>query len=186
MASVDENGPLGAAAFPSGILMSGCDNPTTPMFVDAARPPVCARSTHSPRLAVIPRRYHARSFLLPTMTPMTAETRTLLAALQATDMLLIDDLHAWQFELDEAALAQIGQGTFASDDRLLSIECMDGRTRRVWHFSSAQVQAARFDAPSDSWSLADAEGEHRLVCMTAFGGDDSDADDEPQGASNDE
>ncbi|WP_313520098.1 DUF5629 family protein [Pseudomonas sp.] len=116
---------------------------------------------------------------------MTAETPTLLAALQATDMLLIDDLHAWQFELDEAALAQVGQGIFASDDRLLSIECMDGRTRRVWHFSSVQVQAARFDAASDSWSLADAEGEHRLVCMAAFGGDDSDADDEPQGASND-
>ncbi len=117
---------------------------------------------------------------LPTMTPMTTETPTLLTALETADMLLIDDLHAWQFALDEAALAQ---GVFGDADSLLSIECMDGRTRRVWRFSSVQVRAATFDAPSDSWRIADADGEHRLVCLAAFGGDDSDADEDD--ASND-
>ncbi|WP_286786245.1 MULTISPECIES: DUF5629 family protein [Pseudomonas] len=111
---------------------------------------------------------------------MTTETPTLLTALETADMLLIDDLHAWQFALDEAALAQ---GVFGDADSLLSIECMDGRTRRVWRFSSVQVRAATFDAPSDSWRIADADGEHRLVCLAAFGGDDSDADEDD--ASND-
>ena len=122
---------------------------------------------------------------LPTMTLMTTETPTLLTALETADMLLIDDLHAWQFALDEAALAQVAQGVFADADGLLSIECMDGRTRRVWRFSSVQVRAATFDAPSDSWRIADADGEHRLVCLAAFGGDDSDADEDEQDASND-
>lgn len=116
---------------------------------------------------------------------MTTETPTLLDALETADMLLIDDLHAWQFVLDEAALAQVAQGVFADADRLLSIECMDGRVRRVWRFSSAQVRAATFDAPSDSWRIADTDGEHRLACLAAFGGNDSDADDEKLDSSND-
>ena len=57
------------------------------------------------------------------------ETTSLLHELEQADMLLIDGLHAWQFELDE-------QGQ-------LSVECMDGRTRRLWRFSAAAVAAAR-------------------------------------------
>ena len=55
------------------------------------------------------------------------ESTSLLHELEQADMLLIDGLHAWQFELDE-------QGQ-------LSVECMDGRTRRLWRFSAAAVAA---------------------------------------------
>ena len=56
---------------------------------------------------------------------------TLLDRLAKSDMLEIDGLHAWQFELDAGALL---------------IERVDGCTQRRWNVSAVQVQAAQFDA----------------------------------------
>jgi len=38
----------------------------------------------------------------------------------------------------------------------------------------AAVRAARFDTASDSWSLSDADGPHRIRCYAAFCGDNAD------------
>ncbi|MWV15933.1 hypothetical protein F3I16_07680 [Pseudomonas sp. L-22-4S-12] len=94
----------------------------------------------------------------------------LLTQLQDADMLLIDGLHAWQFELSEAP-AQ------------LRVECMDGRERRVWVFAAAALAAARHDAGSDSWQLADEGGSHELVILSGITASN---DDEDESAANDE
>jgi len=89
-------------------------------------------------------------------------------ALQSCDMLLIDGLHAFDFTTDESGL---------------TIECMDGRQLRRWSFTPEQVAGAV--ATGDEWQLNDANGAHRLVCMSAFRApDDNDNDpdlDEPAG-----
>ncbi len=102
-----------------------------------------------------PSGYTAGSFLygIP-MSPLAT-------ALTCCDMLLIDGLHAFEFTCDEAGL---------------SIECMDGRQHRRWSFTPEQVAAAVGEG--DQWQLSDAQGEHRLVCMSAFRAPDED-DDEP-------
>lgn len=92
---------------------------------------------------------------------------TLLNALEVCDLLEIDGLHAFDFSLDE-------------DDQL-HIECMDGRVTKRWVFSLAQVEAATFDQTLQSWTLTGDTGEHRLVCLDAFGGD-NDGDDEHEDA----
>ncbi|APC14375.1 hypothetical protein BLL42_00950 [Pseudomonas frederiksbergensis] len=98
---------------------------------------------------------------------MTASSDTLLTTLETCDMLEIDGLHAFEFSLDE-------------NDQL-HIECMDGRVAKHWEFSPAQVQAAVFDQTLQSWTITGDSGEHRLVCMEAFGGGDE-GDDEHEGA----
>ncbi|KRW57539.1 DUF5629 family protein [Pseudomonas sp. TTU2014-080ASC] len=112
-------------------------------------------------------------------------TTTLLDALLNTDMLEIDELHAWQFDLDEEQLQQHAAGSSsASETPLLSIECMDGRNLRKWKFSLAQVLAAQYDADSDSWLIAGADAQHRIKCFEAFSGDNNDQpDDEDAGES---
>jgi hypothetical protein len=95
---------------------------------------------------------------------------SLLDDLRSADMLLIDGLHAWQFELEGQAQAEQVQ---------LTIECMDGRTRRVWKFSAAAVAAATAGAEAGSWCIAGAEGEHELVCLGAISADNDDQDDDP-------
>ncbi|MDX5373291.1 MAG: DUF5629 family protein [Pseudomonadaceae bacterium] len=92
---------------------------------------------------------------------------SLLEELSGADMLLIDGLHAWQFELDE-------QGS-------LSVECMDGRTRRAWRFGAEAVSAAQPAGEPGAWRIRDAEGEHELVCLGAISADNDD-DDEPDEA----
>lgn len=104
---------------------------------------------------------------------------TLLQALQSTDMLEIDELYAWQFDLDRALLTQHDAGSAGPDSHdqvLLSIECIDGRAQRRWQFSLAAVLAASFDPASDSWSLAIEGKEHRLKCFAAISGDNADSD----------
>jgi len=94
---------------------------------------------------------------------MTAQT--LLNALEHCGMVEIDGLHAFEFALDE-------------DDNL-HIECMDGRAAKHWEFTPAQVAAATFDNDLQSWLIVGDSGEHRLVCLDAFGGsDDEDETDE--------
>ena len=112
-------------------------------------------------------------------------TPSLLDVLQSTDMLEINGLHAWEFVLVPHALVAVqaalaaGQGGDA-EQLLLQIECMDGRTRRVWKFSSAAVLAATFDDVSQCWSLSDANGVQQLNCLSAISASaDDELDDEP-------
>ncbi|QEY63464.1 hypothetical protein FXN65_15880 [Metapseudomonas lalkuanensis] len=102
---------------------------------------------------------------------------TLLDALLDADMLEIDDLHAWEFDLDEALVEALDADQPGDPEaQLLRVECMDGRSRREWRFTQAAVQAARFDPETGSWKLAGADGEHALRCFDAFGGDAEDDD----------
>ncbi len=97
---------------------------------------------------------------------------SLLSALQQADMLEIDDLHAWHFDLDQEQLSAVAERPF------LRIECMDGRALRTWQFSLAEVQAAQYQADDDSWALHGAGQLHRLKCFAAISGDNQgDADD---------
>ena len=96
---------------------------------------------------------------------MSSETPWLIDELGNADMLIIDGLHAWQFALDEA------NQPFASEATLLTIDLVDGRTRRQWQFSYNQIMEAQRDADDESWLL---EGPHRLQCLSAIGGEDED------------
>ncbi|MGB3122207.1 MAG: DUF5629 family protein [Pseudomonas sp.] len=90
---------------------------------------------------------------------MTAAT--LNTVLATSDMLEIDGLHAFDFELNA--------------ERLLII-AMDGRAEKRWNFSLEQVQAAVFDDTLQSWTLTGDSGEHRLICLSAFTGNNNDED----------
>ncbi|QQD25725.1 DUF5629 family protein [Pseudomonas simiae] len=85
-------------------------------------------------------------------------TDNLPAVLEASDMLEIDGLHAFDFVLDK--------------EKLLII-AMDGRAEKRWRFSLEQVQAATFDDTLQSWTLTGESGEHRLICMSAFTGNNN-------------
>lgn len=93
---------------------------------------------------------------------MTAETESLLNALEHCDMVEIDGLHAFEFSLYE--------------DDGLHIECMVGKNSLHWEFTPAEVGAATFDEKLQSWLIfgfssdTKTTGEHRLVCLDAFGG----------------
>jgi len=105
---------------------------------------------------------------------MPADTPYLLDQLEAADMLIIDDLHAWQFALNEALLddadaAAEANQPFASEDTLLTIDLVDGRTRRQWQFSYNQIMEAQLQADGETWLL---EGPHRMQCLSAIGGED--------------
>ncbi len=100
--------------------------------------------------------------LLQPDTLMTTTSDTLLAALEASSMLEIDGLHAWEFSLGEE----------------LNIECMDGRERKVWRFTLDQVKAAVFDESLQSWVVNDGNADHRIVCLDAFTPSDEDDADE--------
>lgn len=95
-------------------------------------------------------------------------TTTLLNALQNADMLLIDGLHAWQFDLIEEA---------SGEQLQLRVECMDGRERRVWNFSAAAIAAASQGAASESWLIAAGEASHELVILSGINAS-NDEDDE--------
>ncbi len=94
-------------------------------------------------------------------------TPSLLTELQSADMLLIDDLHAWQFDLEPQAVGE---------QVMLRVECIDGRERRVWNFSASAVAAARL--ADSAWSIVDAQGEHQLVCLGAVVAENDDEPDE--------
>lgn len=106
---------------------------------------------------------------------------SLIEALQDADMLEIDSLYAWQFDLDTELLAQISAGTAGSDSAakpLLQVHCIDGRERRQWTFSLAAVQAARYSEADDSWLIAGNDANHTLKCFAAYRGDNDEDDDE--------
>jgi hypothetical protein len=108
---------------------------------------------------------------------MSTAHSNLIEALEAADMLEIDELHAWQFSLDKELLAQVSAGSAdaaSQTQTLLRVECMDGRDRRHWQFSLASVMAATFDSAGDTWQLNDQDGPHRLKCFDAISADNSD------------
>jgi len=84
---------------------------------------------------------------------------SLATALASCDMLLIDGLHAFDFTFDESGLM---------------VECMDGRQHRRWTFTTEQLATAV--GAGDEWVVNDAQGEHRLVCMSAFRAPDEEND----------
>jgi hypothetical protein len=84
---------------------------------------------------------------------------SLATALASCDMLLIDGLHAFDFTFDESGLM---------------VECMDGRQHRRWTFTTEQLATAV--GAGDEWIVNDAQGEHRLVCMSAFRAPDEEND----------
>ncbi|AIG00836.1 DUF5629 family protein [Pseudomonas fluorescens] len=92
---------------------------------------------------------------------MTAAT--LATELATSDMLIVDGLHAFEFTFDNQALL---------------IQSMDGRERKQWTFSPAQVQAATFDQNQQRWTLSDDAGEHSLVCLGAITGSNEDEEDD--------
>lgn len=110
---------------------------------------------------------------------MSDETLYLLDQLELTDMLELDDLHAWEFSLDEDLLdraeiaAEAGQ-PFASEDVVLRVEVVDGRDKRRWQFTYNEVMEAQYEASDDSWTLQSNGSEHRLRCLGAVSasGDD--------------
>lgn len=108
---------------------------------------------------------------------------SLIEALQDADMLEIDGLYAWQFDLDTDLLAQISAGTAGSDSAaraLLQVHCMDGRERRQWTFSLAAVQAARHSEADDSWLIEGRDASHSLKCFAAYRGDNEDDDEQDE------
>jgi len=96
-----------------------------------------------------------------TDTPETLRT-ALQTALTSHSMLEIDGLHAFEFTLDE----------------MLQIESMDGRERKVWRFSLAQIDSAEFDSELQSWVINDGNADHRIVVLNAFAASDDDEEDE--------
>lgn len=86
-------------------------------------------------------------------------TDSLATELHTSNMLLINDLHAFDFVFDANGL---------------KVECMDGRDLKRWQFSPEQVGAATKNADAQSWSISDDKGEHRLICVQAFDGGDED------------
>lgn len=108
---------------------------------------------------------------------MTEQHETLLAALQASDMLEVDGLHAWDFSLDAEQLTGANADTSGDAPEFLRIECIDGRTPKRWAFSYAAVQAAQREAQEPAWRLFAVTGsEHRLVCMAAVVASNADSD----------
>ena len=93
---------------------------------------------------------------------MTDASPNLSTALNDSDMLIINGLHAFDFTFDQQLL----------------IESMDGRELKRWKFSPEQLNAATFDDSLQSWLLTNEDGEHRLVCLSAIKGDNNNDEDE--------
>ncbi|CAD5107276.1 DUF5629 family protein [Zestomonas carbonaria] len=99
-----------------------------------------------------------------------SQADTLLTALTSTDMLEIDGLYAWHFELHGD-----------HPEHLLSIEVMDGSTRREWRFTRATVETARYEAASDTWILTVGDASHRIKCLDALVASSDEVDVEDDG-----
>lgn len=93
---------------------------------------------------------------------MSDSNQTLRTALETSDMLVIDGLHAWDFFLGNA----------------LTLESMDGRERKVWRFELEQVNAATFDEAGQHWIIRSDTAEHTLVCLDAFTPADDESEDD--------
>ena len=94
---------------------------------------------------------------------MSESSQTLREALETSDMLEIDGLHAFDFSLN---------------DKGLLIEAMDGRANKRWSFTREQIDAAVYDEKLQSWTLTGDSGEHRLICLSAFSASNDDDESE--------
>lgn len=97
-----------------------------------------------------------------------AEMPYLLDDLESADMLEIDGLHAFDFQLNEELLDQADAAAeadlpFASEDVVLSVYAQDGREKKTWRFSYNTVMEAQRRVDG-SWQL----GEHQLRCFQAI------------------
>ena len=106
---------------------------------------------------------------------MSEQATCLLDQLELADMLEIDGLHAWEFALgedllDKADAAAEANLPFASEDILLSIEAMDGRSRRHWRFSYNQVMEALYQPADDCWLIDAGQQSHRIRCQSDIAG----------------
>ena len=106
---------------------------------------------------------------------MTNTPIYLLDQLETADMLVIDGLHAFDFQLDDALLDQADAAAeagepFASETVVLTIDAQDGRERKRWQFSYNAVMEAEYLAAQDSWRV----GEHHLTCLAAVSSDAED------------
>ena len=116
--------------------------------------------------------YHWPFPPLERLFAMTAQT--LLDALEHSDMVEIDGLHAFEFSLYE--------------DDGVHIELMDGRVSQSWEFTPEQVKAATFDETLESWLIvgyarhSKTTGEHRLVCHGDVVSSSNDEDDNNENA----
>lgn len=104
-----------------------------------------------------------------------SEQPYLLDALETADMLVIDGLHAFDFQLDDELLDQADAAAeagepFASEAVVLSIEVQDGRERKRWQFTYNTVMEAEYLAAEDSWRV----GEHHLICLAAVSSAEAD------------
>lgn len=93
---------------------------------------------------------------------MPASPATLIELLEQADMLEVNGLHAFDFDLFEVE---------EDDDIEVEIVCLEGKQRHVWEFSHAELLAARFDAAADAWLLHSNGAEIRLRCLDAFVGE---------------
>ena len=87
----------------------------------------------------------------------------LIEQLETSGMLLINDLHAFDFVLDAGELR---------------IECMDGRELKRWRFTAEQLAAASFDDVQQSWEISNETGSYQLVCLSGFSVTDEDDEQE--------
>ena len=94
---------------------------------------------------------------------MSESNQTLRATLETSDMVVIDGLYAFDFSMDEKGLFIIA---------------MEGRVEKRWNFTAAQIEAAVFNDQLQSWLLNGDAGEHRLVCLNAFTGNNNDEESE--------
>lgn len=97
-----------------------------------------------------------------------SEQPYLLDALETSDMVVIDGLHAFDFQLDDELLDQADAAAeagepFASESAVLHIQAQDGRERKHWQFSYNAVMEAEYQSGDDSWLI---DG-HRLICLAA-------------------
>lgn len=98
-----------------------------------------------------------------------AMTTTLLSVLQTADMLEINGLYAWQFELHSDP---------AHSGPALRIECMDGRELRKWQFTLEQIAAAQHNVASDTWAINDGKASHEVKALAGINADNADAVDD--------
>jgi len=92
----------------------------------------------------------------------------LLDELETADMLEIDGLHAFDFQLDDALLDEADAAAeaglpFASEAVVLSVHVQDGREQKIWRFSYNAVMEALCQEDG-SWQV----DEHRLRCFQAI------------------
>ena len=101
---------------------------------------------------------------------MSNDIPYLIDQLENASLLVIDGLYSWQFSLNETLLDQADAAadadlSFASEEKLLRIELLDGREHRKWQFSYNDVMEAQYQVEDDSWLIADGAVQYVLKCQ---------------------